>query len=960
VSKPSATKRFTLAGWVVAVALVAIAVVVSTGSAGLRAHSGSATTRPVAAAPVQAPATRADQRGRVAASLGKLPLAFEANQGQTDPQVKYMARGNGYTVFLTANDAVFALQSSSPSTAARMSGKHGLEAGTRSAAKAGEKIQTAAIHMRLVGGNAQPQIAASSQLPGHSNYFIGNDRSQWHADVAQYERVAYRDVYPGVNMAFYGVQKQLEFDLIVAPGASPAPIRLGVSGARRVATDNSGNLVLASSVGDVLLHKPVAYQQKDGARQAVDARFVLEANNQVAFELGSYDHSRELVIDPSVSYATYLGGTAEDDAYGIAIDSNGNAYVTGQTASTHFPTVAGSYQTSNAGGFDAFVTKISSSGSTLVYSTYVGGSGNDSGNAIAVDASGDAFVAGGTASSTDFPTTAGAKQTTFGGGSLDAFVFELAPSGGSLTYSTYLGGSGTDVAAGIALATDGSGDAFVVGSTGSADFPIVAGAIQSSIAGTSNGFVTKVNSSASAWVYSTYLGGGTGDFASAVAVDSSNNAYVTGATQNSAFTTTPGAFQTTCGTAANCNGGLSDAFVSVINAAGSSFVYSTFLGGSDADQGLGIAVDASGDAYVTGLTQSTTDFPTQSAFQPTFGGGTQDAFVTALNPAGSALIYSTYLGGSQSDGGAGIAVDGNKNAYVTGQTGSSNFPVSGATQATIGGDNDAFVTEISPAGALLFSTFLGGSLNENSTASGPSISPVGAINVDSAGANIYVAGNTASTDFPTVTPEQGSNGGGTDAFIARYAQSPTASFTVTNGALSATSGAPGVSPTATITVGSVNGFNSAVTLACSVSPVVTTGATCAFSNPGGSVTPAANSTATATLTVSTTAAAALLERPSKGRAPGVLYAMLLPVFGITLLGAGLGSAGTRRRKVFGLLMLGMVVGCLFLMPACSSNSNNGGGGGNTGTPAGSYTITVTGSSGGTVVTGSPALTLTVN
>jgi hypothetical protein len=899
---------------------------------------------------VQAPATRADQRGRVAASLGKLPLAFEANQGQTDPQVKYMARGNGYTVFLTANDAVFALQSSSPSTAARMSGKHGLEAGTRSAAKAGEKIQTAAIHMRLVGGNAQPQIAASSQLPGHSNYFIGNDRSQWHADVAQYERVAYRDVYPGVNMAFYGVQKQLEFDLIVAPGASPAPIRLGVSGARRVATDNSGNLVLASSVGDVLLHKPVAYQQKDGARQAVDARFVLEANNQVAFELGSYDHSRELVIDPSVSYATYLGGTAEDDAYGIAIDSNGNAYVTGQTASTNFPTVAGAYKASNNGEFDAFVTKISADGSTLVYSTYVGGSGEDSGNAIAVDPSGDAFVAGGTGSS-NFPHTGG-YQTTLGGG-LDAFVFELNSTGTALTYSTYLGGTNDDYASGIALF---GGNAYVVGSTFSSNFP-TANPIQSSIAGASNGFVTELNGSGNALVYSTYLGGGAGDFAAAVAVDSSGNAYVTGGTPNSGFPTTTGAFQTTC---SSCGSGLPDAFVTVINPAGSAYVYSTFLGGEGIDQGLGIAVDGADDAYVTGLTQSPLHFPLQFALYSTLGGA-QDAFVAELNPAGSALVYSTFLGGTQSDAGTSIALDGNNNAYVTGQTGSSNFPTASPTQATLGGDNDAFVSEISASGtALLFSTYLGGSLNENTNVPGANLAAIGSIAVDSAGANIYVAGNTASVNFPTVAAEQVANGGGNDVFVARYAQSPTASFTVTNGALSATSGAPGVSPTATITVGSVNGFNSAVTLACSVSPVVTTGPTCAFSNPGGSVTPAANGTATATLTVSTTAAAALLERPSKGRAPGVLYAMLLPVFGITLLGAGLGSAGTRRRKVFGLLMLGMVVGCLFLMPACSSNSNNGGGGGNTGTPAGSYTITVTGSSGGTVVTGSPALTLTVN
>ena len=248
--------------------------------------------------------------------------------------------------------------------------------------------------MRLLGGNPRAHVAASNRLPGRTNYFIGNDPSRWHANVPQYARVSYQDVYPGVSMAFYGVQRQLEFDFIVAPGASPAPIRLDVSGTSRITLDDAGNLRLASTAGDVLLHKPVAYQEKDGARRPVEARFVLTADNQVGFQLGDYDRSRELVIDPSVGYATYLGGTTDDDGNAIAIDSSGNAYVTGQTTSTNFPIVPGSYRTTNAGGLDAFVTKISADGSTLLYSTYVGGSGNDAGNAIAVDASGDAFVAG--------------------------------------------------------------------------------------------------------------------------------------------------------------------------------------------------------------------------------------------------------------------------------------------------------------------------------------------------------------------------------------------------------------------------------------------------------------------------------------------------------------------------------------------------------------------------------------
>ncbi len=965
MSKPSTPKKFTSAGWIVLGSIVAVAVLaaVGVGSASLRTYRPNAATKPAVAA-TQTAVLSTEKGTRVRANLGAMPLGFEANQGQTDPQVKYMARGNGYTVFLTEHDTVFALNSSSH--AATTAGKDRFVGAHKTTPATKTKDVTAAIHMQLVGGNQQPQIAVQDQLPGHSNYFIGNDRSQWHADVPQFARVAYREVYPGVDMAFYGIQKQLEFDFVVAPGASVEPIRLGISGAKRISTDQSGNLILASSAGNVLLHKPVAYQEKDGARHPVDARFVPQGKNQVAFKLGNYDRSRELVIDPSVTYATYLGGLAEDDGYGIAIDSTGNAYVTGQTKSTNFP---GATAANYAGGFDVFVAKISADGSTLMYSTYIGGSGDDSGNAIAVDSSGNVFVAGGTSSTTNFPTTAGAAQTVFGGGSIDAFVFELAASGSSLTYSTYLGGNADDVAIGLALAKDNSGSVFVVGSTISTNFPGTSTSlIQNALSGSgfSNGFVTKLTSSGSAIDYSTYLGG-PGDFASAVAVDSSNNAYVTGSTQNSTFPVTSGVFQKTCGTAANCNGGLYDAFVSVIKADASGFVYSTFLGGATSDQGLGIAVDGSGNAYVTGLTTSNGTFPTTSgAIQTTYGGGSQDAFVSAIKSDGSALIYSTYLGGTQGDGAAAIAVDGSGNAYVTGQTGSAaGFPIANATQGTLKGGNDAFVSEINVTGTqLLFSTYLGGSLNEDSTSGLANVSPIGAIAVDSAGANVYVTGNTGSADFPATTGalQTTSGGGAFDAFVAKYSQSgTTASFTIANGALSATSGNPGVSATSTITVTSVAGFNSVVTLACSVAPAVTEGPTCSFSNPGSSVTPPANGSTSATLTVSTTAASAMLERPSDRRSSGLLYATLLPVFGITLLGAGTGSSKSRRRKIFGFLMLVLLLAAVLIMPACGgSSSSTGGGGGNAGTPAGAYTITVTGTSGGATVTGSPALTLTVN
>ena len=446
---------------------------------------------------VAATALAPQNRARTLASMASLPLAFEENQGQTDPQVKYMARGSGYNVFLTAHDAVFALHSS-----------QSREGSATPTANQTTKDRTAAIRLHLVGGNSQSTISAASQLPGHSNYFIGNDQSRWHAGVPQYARVSYRDAYPGVNMAYYGVQKQLEFDFIVAAGASPDPIRIGVTGANRISTDEQGNLMLASSAGNVLLHKPVAYQQNDGVRHSVDARFVLQSRNQVSFELGNYDRSRELVIDPSVTYATYLGGTAEDDGNAIAVDGSGNAYVTGQTQSNPFPGTAGGY----GGGFDVFVTKISANGSTLDYSTYVGGAGNDSGNAIAVNGSGDAIVAGGTGSN-NFPFTAGVLQKTFGGGNFDAFVFGLS-SNGSLVYSTFLGGAGDDIANGLAL--DTTGNTYIVGSTTSTNFPPLVNSISGETAG---GFAMELNSSASALVYSTYIGAGGNDFASAVAVD---------------------------------------------------------------------------------------------------------------------------------------------------------------------------------------------------------------------------------------------------------------------------------------------------------------------------------------------------------------------------------------------------------------------------------------------------------
>ncbi len=905
-------------GWVVAVGAVSVVAAIAVAMLVLcpatrRGNAGTALPVSVSAQPaVVSPATQQSVR----ASYAALPLAFEANQGQADPQVKYMARASGYTMFLTQSEAVFSF---SPQAGPSVGRGHGLTPYQ----PIHERGSAAVVRMRLVGGNSHSQLASMDPLPGKINYYLGNDPGKWHSGVPQCARVSYRTVYPGIDLAYYGERSKLEFDFIVAPGSNPESIGLSFDGAKHLESDASGNLVVASGAGDVVFHKPVAYQEGRSGRQSVEARFVLTGKQQVNFKLGRYDRSRELVIDPSVTYATYLGGTGEDDGYGIAIDSGGDAYVTGQTASTNFPVAGGVAPNTNAGGFDAFVTKFNADGSGLIYSTYVGGSGNDSGNAVAVDGSGNAFVAGGTTSA-DFPTAGAAFQTSNGGG-VDAFVFELNPGGTALTYSTYLGGSGDDVATGIAI--DGTGS-YVVGSTGSANFP-THNPQQSSIAGTLNGFVTKLNPAGSALLYSTYLGGGTGDFAAAVAVNS-GNAYVTGAAQNAGFPTTNAAFQPTC---SSCTGALPDAFVTVYDAAGTAFVYSTFLGGSGTDQGLGIAVDSTGAAYVAGLTESS-DFPVQSAWQKTFG-GMQDAFVAQLNPQGTALVYSTFLGGSQSDAATGITLDVRKNVYVTGQTQSSDFPLATPTQATSGGGNDAFVSELNSAGLAVFSTYLGGGLNENTNAAGASLAALGSIAVDSAG-DLYVTGNTLSTDFPTVGPEQASLSGGIDAFVAKYAIPTGPDFSIS----ATTPGAvgPGASGTSTVELISLNGYSSSVTLSCSVSgagsPAPACSASSAFSpNP---VTPTASSV-TSTLTITTTPNQSASSPRSR-----IFYAMWLPITGLSLMGMGFSGARSRPRKLFGFLMIGLVMTALFLMPACGSSSTTTITGCNGCTPSGNYTVTITG------------------
>jgi hypothetical protein len=676
----------------------------------------------------------------LAASYGQLPLAFEAKEGQAAPQINYLAHGSGYTLDLTAQQAVLKLdgQGTGPTT----------------------------LTMQLAGSKPMAQAVGSDELITKSNYLSGPDPSQWITNVPNYGQVSYQDVYPGIGVDYHGNQGRLEYDFTVHPGAIPSTIQLQFQGQQGMTVDGQGNLMLQTAAGPLVEQAPVAYQvNADGSHTAVTSRYLLEGNGQFGFAVGAYDPTKTLVIDPVLSYSSYLSGQGD----GIAVDSSGDAYVTGY------------------GSSGPYVDKLNPSGTALLYSTTLGGGGN--GLAIAVDAAGDAYVFGHTGpglattanaiAATDttpfneefvtvldpsgsglidstylpgtspvnlyfmggiavdssgnayvtgwagpgFPTTANAFQTSYAGStgsspSGNAFFAQIDPylSGtASLLYSSYLGGNSISGDMGTAIAVDGSGNAYVTGWTGSANFPTTAGAFQTTYGGKEDVFVAKFNPSLSgpaSLVYSTYLGGsGQDGFVSdspnyiityntgpGIAVDSSGDAYVAGGTTSSNFPTTPGAFQTTYNGPKTTNGASGDGFVTKLNATGTGLVYSTYLGGSSYDGAAAIAVDSSGDAHVTGWTRST-NFPTKNPIQASKKKGNNvngqpnsDVFVTTLNSTGSGLLFSTYLGGTNDDYGFGIALDSSGNDYVTGQTQSGNFPTTAGAPLTSGG---GFVFKIS-------------------------------------------------------------------------------------------------------------------------------------------------------------------------------------------------------------------------------------------------------------------------
>jgi photosystem II stability/assembly factor-like uncharacterized protein len=588
------------------------------------------------------------------AVYGDLPLSFEANYGQTDPEVRFLSRGCGYNLYLTPKEAVMEFCSVSRSSSHHRS--------TNASA------QSSVVRMKPMGANPLARLVGLDEMPGKTNIFIGRDPNRWRAGIPNYARVKYADIYPGVDMVFYAKQRQLEYDLIVAPGADFKAIRMRFGDARKIQIARSGDLIIETPAGEVRHRKPVVYQHSGNSRDVIPARYVIHADRSVGFELAPYDNNRQLIIDPVVSYSTYLGGTGNDSINAISVDSTGNAYVTGQTASPNFPTTPGSVQgTFGSGFFLSFVTKLNLRSNTLEYSTYIGGhtsiglfSAQTTGKGIALDSKGNAYVTGST-SAIDFPTTPGAFQATWNGTAnfsvpTNAFVTKLNQDGSALVYSTYLGGSR---------------------------------------------------------VPPSFVGSASETRAAAIAVDGLDFAYVTGSTNTLDFPTTPTALQPARTGDDFCTGGLdsqgpcSEGFVTKLNQSGTALVYSTYLGGNSDDVCNGIAVDAAGNAYVAGTTDATfangppsgvrKPFPTSSPIQP-FSGGGSDAFVTKLNADATALIYSTYLGCSANDFGNGVAVDSAGNAYVAGTAYSTDLSVTpGAFQTA-------------SAGVTLFKTTDGGAL----------------------------------------------------------------------------------------------------------------------------------------------------------------------------------------------------------------------------------------------------------
>jgi uncharacterized protein (TIGR03437 family) len=772
--------------------------------------------------PAENPRSLPLSTSRPEAKLMSVPLGFEPNQGQLASTVQFVSRGSGYALFLTPGKVVLSLERQKRAPAAAKG--HTPEAAS---------IDT--VRMSLIGANPNANAVGLAPQPGVVSYFIGNDPKKWHSGIPTYGKVTYPQIYPGVDLVFYGNQRQLEYDFVVAPGADPSRIAWRIDGAR-ASVDAEGNLALSAPNGPASFKKPVLYQLDGDQKTSVEGSFAV-AGNQVRFRLGSYDHSKALIVDPVLSYASYLAGTGTDHigwttgpgvssigtSQGLALDSAGSVYVAGDTYSIDFPT-KNSYQSAppaKVAGVSpgvwpsAFVTKFSPDGSSLVYSTYLGGNGLDYIYAIAVDSSGSAYVTGQT-NSANFPTTSGAYETVCSASptstcnAASAFVTKLNSTGTGLVYSTFLGGYASWAYA-TAIAVDGSGRAYIAGNEDEiqSSFPTTSGAVISGtkpIGGDPQFAFVAAFDPTGGLLYSTLFGDqnfqciiacGGDTYGTGIAVDANGYFYLVGETTASKLPTTAGVFQQTAaplgnsGTYVEAWRGFVAKFNPVTSAGGASLAYATYLGGqtqSEGDYISGITIDSASNAYIVGYTNSP-DFPVTSGVYSTVCGPNGQtcsaAHVTKLNPSGTAILWSTFVGDTKSDGADAlfftgpIRLDGNGNVYIIAQNGGgSGFPMVNPVEPTpTGGAQQVLVAELDPTGSkLLFSTTIGSGGLETSNPAG--------LAVDSAG-DIYLAGNTVGPGLittPGAFQTTASNSGCCyHGFVAKIA--PTVEPTLQSGTL---------------------------------------------------------------------------------------------------------------------------------------------------------------------------------
>lgn len=650
------------------------------------------------------------------------PQYFEINKGQAPADVEFLSRGAGYVIYLTPTSAQITLHS-----------RHG--AGALDQHRATVRITP--IGIDAAATKPRTELQGIDALPGKSNYFTNNSREKWLTGIEHYRNVVYPQLYPGIDMLFRSDSGRIEFDFLLQPGAHPERVRLKVTGSEPLQLDAAGNLLLNVDGRELRLQAPRSFQDINGSRREIATRFVLQDTQTVGFSVAAYDHDQPLLIDPILSFSSYAGGSANDVAQGVAFDVQGNLYVVGETYSTDFPTY-NAYQSTSPVNGSAFVMKLDAQTHDVIYATYIGSNVTEA-RGIAVDSAGSAYIVGDT-SSTTFPVM-NAYQPTLRG-LIDIFVTKLAPSGNALAYSTYLGGDTVD--RGRAIALDALGDVYITGVTASTDFPL-ANPLQTQVRGSTDAYVAKLSPTRGTLDYSTYIGGNGLDYGTSIVVDAGKQAFVGGYTNSGNFPT--------LNPLQAARAGSNDAFVARFTAQGG-LGYATYLGGAGVDYANAIGVDAAGNILLAGQTYSA-NFPVSSPLQAALAGST-DAFVSKLNATGTALVYSTYLGGAQGDTAYGLRLDAAGNVYVAGQTDSLDYPAVYAVQSVNAGGSDAFVTQISATGAsLIYSTYLGGTASDYARA----------LAVDAIG-NVAVAGITESNNLPRVDANQTLRGGSQDGFIA--------------------------------------------------------------------------------------------------------------------------------------------------------------------------------------------------